>query len=73
MKRSSGGMDGATHAASRADAAVWIRMRWSKVLDDALAAPHQLAPIAEGRRFVSDQDGVPATADPHARSRDPMS
>jgi hypothetical protein len=61
MKRSSGGM-AATHAASRADAAVWIPTRWSKVLDEAVAVPHRAAPSAEERRSAGDQDGVLATA-----------
>src|SRR4051812_38493438 len=49
MKGSSGGM-AATQTASRADAVAWIPMRWSKALDDAVAAPHQPAPSADERR-----------------------
>src|SRR5947209_1898026 len=66
MKGSSGGM-AATQTASRADAVAWIPMRWSKALDDAVAAPHQPAPSADERRSPSDQDGVPATAAPVCR------
>ena len=63
----------ATQTASRADAVAWIPMRWSKALDDAVAAPHQPAPSADERRSPSDQDGVPATAAPYAGSRCPIS
>ena len=63
----------ATQVASRADAVAWIPMRQSKVLDDAVAAPHQPVPIAKERRSTGDQGGVLSTAAPYAGSRYPMS
>jgi len=72
MKRSRAGML-ATHAASRADALAWISTPQRKARDDAVAMPHQAAPRADQGRSAGDQDDVPATAEPHARSRCPIS
>ena len=63
----------ATHPASRADTAAWISTRQSKARDDAMAMPHQPAPSADEGTSVGDQDDIPATAEPSARSRDPIS
>jgi hypothetical protein len=72
MTRSRGGM-AATHAASRADIVAWSSTRPSKVHDDAVAMPHQPAPRADEGRAAGNQDDVPATAEPYARSRYPFS
>jgi hypothetical protein len=72
MKRSRAGML-AAHAASRADTAAWMSTRQSKVRDDAVAVPHQAAPCTDEGRSAGDQNNVPATAEPYARSRDPIS
>jgi hypothetical protein len=72
MKRPSGGM-AATHTASRADIVAWIATRPSKARDDAVAMPHQATLRADEGRSAGDQDDVPATAEPYARSRDLIS
>jgi hypothetical protein len=72
MKRPSGGM-AATHAASRADIVAWLATLPSKVRDDAVAMPHQPAPSADEGRAAGNQDDIPATAEPYAGLRDPIS